>query len=267
MPPITGVSVTIRGLRKEFGSVSALDGIDIDIDEPAIVGLVGPDGAGKTTLIQCLLGLREPTAGLIRLNGTPCTDLGRAERRRVGYIPQEQAVYRDLTVRENVGFFARLYRVTDCGAAVNDALEFVGLRDRADARIDELSGGMVRRTSLACTLMADPEILCFDEPTVSLDPKLRAEMWDRFRERREDGALLLVSTHYLGEAHNCDKVLFLRDGRVLAFDAPEALLDRTDAADLEAAFLSLLDSEVDGSASADDPGRTDARSVNGGVSR
>ncbi|MEF8814093.1 MAG: AAA family ATPase [Halovenus sp.] len=109
----------------------------------------------------------------------------------------------------------------------------------------ELSGGMIRRTSLACTLVADPDVLFLDEPTVGLDPKLRAEMWDRFRERRKAGTLLVVSTHYLGEAENCDRVLFLRDGRVLAFDRPDALLDRTGTSTLTESFLSLL--ETDGS--------------------
>lgn len=244
------VSLTVRGLRKEYGSIAALDGIDLAIDEPGIVGLVGPNGAGKTTLIRALLGLVEPSAGESRIDDTDSRALGPAERSRIGYMPQEDAVYRDLTVRENVAFFASLYGVSDRRAAVDEALAFVGLEARADARIGELSGGMVRRTSLACTLVADPDVLFLDEPTVGLDPKLRASMWDRFRQRRDEGTLLVVSTHYLGEAHNCDQVLFLRDGRVLAYDDPDALLDRTGANGLETAFLSLL--EIDGAS--DGPG-------------
>lgn len=123
------------------------------------------------------------------------------------------------------------------------ALDGVDLWDRAEARIGELSGGMVRRASLACALVHDPEILFLDEPTVGLDPELRASMWEGFRERRDDGALVVVSTHYLGEVSRCDRVLFLREGSVLALDSPQGFLDRTGADDMEAAFLALLDGD------------------------
>lgn len=231
------------GLRREFGSVTALDGVDLAINGPEIVGVAGPNGSGKTTLIRCLLGLLAPTAGEGQLNGTRSLDMRASDRARVGYMPQHEAVYRDLTVRENVSFFARLYRVDDRATAVERALDFVDLSDRADARIGELSGGMVRRTSLACAVVHDPDVLLLDEPTVGLDPELRATMWDGFRARRDDGALALVSTHYLGEARHCDRVLFLREGRVLAFDEPATFRDRTGASDLEGAFLALLDAD------------------------
>lgn len=154
---------------------------------------------------------------------------------------QHEAVYDDLTVRENLSFFARLYGVAEREEAVDAALDFVNLTERDDARIGELSGGMVRRTSLACALVHDPDVLFLDEPTVGVDPELRATLWEAFRERRDDGTLLLVSTHYLDETEKCDRVLFLRDGRVLAFDAPQAFLDATASDNLEDAFLALLD--------------------------
>ncbi len=254
----TAVSISTSGLRKEFGKITALDGIDVDIEGPQIVGLVGPNGAGKTTMIRCLLGLTGKTGGDSRINGTPSGDLDRADRADLGYMPQEEAVYRNLTVRENVEFFANLYRVPEREAAVNEALAFVGLRDRERSRIGELSGGMVRRTSLACTLVGDPDVVFLDEPTVGLDPKLRSEMWDRFRDRRDDGSLLVVSTHYLGEAHNCDRVLFLRDGDVLAFEDPDALLERDGVEDLEDAFLALLEED-------DAAGQADAATTAGGT--
>lgn len=241
----TAVSIGADGLSRAFGSITALDGVDVTVEGPEIVGLVGPNGAGKTTLIRCLLGLLDPTVGSSSISGTESSELDRTARAQLGYMPQDVAVYRDLSVRENVAFFARLYGVENPGAAIDEALSFVDLRGREDARIGELSGGMIRRTSLACTLVADPDVLFLDEPTVGLDPKLRAEMWDRFRERRKAGTLLVVSTHYLGEAENCDRVLFLRDGRVLAFDRPDALLDRTGTSTLTESFLSLL--ETDGS--------------------
>lgn len=238
--PGAGVSLTVEGLRREFGSITALDGIDLTVDGPEIVGVAGPNGSGKTTLIRCLLGLLAPTAGAASVNGTPSQAFAADDRARLGYIPQHEAVYRDLTARENVDFFARLYGVPDRAAAVDRALGFVDLRERADARMAELSGGMVRRTSLACAVVHDPDVLFLDEPTVGLDPELRTEMWEGFRQRRDEGAVVVVSTHYLGEARNCDRVLFLRDGRVVAFDSPATVLASTGTDDMEEAFLALL---------------------------
>ena len=235
------VSISVSDLHHEFGPVTALHGVDLDVDGPRIVGVAGPNGAGKTTLIRILLGLLSPTTGFASVSGTRSLSLGASDRERIGYMPQEEAVYQDLTVRQNVAFFARLYGLDDRAAAVDRAIGFVGLEDRADDRVSTLSGGMIRRTSLACALVHDPDVLVLDEPTVGLDPRLRASMWEAFRERRDEGALILLSTHYLGEATRCDDVLFLRNGRVLAFDTPERFLEETGTDDLEAAFLVLLE--------------------------
>jgi ABC-2 type transport system ATP-binding protein len=245
------VSISVTDLRREFGAVTALDGVDLNVDGPRIVGVAGPNGAGKTTLIRVLLGLLSPTDGSTSVGTTDSLSLTAEDRERIGYMSQDEAVYRDLTVRENVDFFARLYRVEDRSTAVDRAISFVGLSDRADDRVSDLSGGMIRRTSLACALVHDPDVLILDEPTVGLDPQLRATMWDAFRERRDDGALILVSTHYLGEATRCDDVLFLRNGRVLAFDSPERFLEETGTDDLEDAFLALLERDG-GSPDSDD---------------
>ena len=234
------VSIDVRGLRREFASVAALDGVDLAIDGPEIVGVAGPNGSGKTTLLRCLLGLLRPSDGEILVDGTRPVAFDPGDRRRLGYMPQHQAVYRELTVRGNVDFFARLYGVEDREAAVDRALSFVSLRDRAEDRIGELSGGMVRRTSLACAVVHDPAVMLLDEPTVGLDPALREEMWNWFRRRRDDGTLAVVSTHYLGEARHCDRVLFLRAGEVLAFDTPAGHLEVTGTNTLEDAFLELL---------------------------
>jgi ABC-2 type transport system ATP-binding protein len=240
-PPI----IAIDGLRKEFGPVTALEGVDIVLDDPEILGLAGPNGSGKTTLIQSLLGLVGPTAGNVSVRGTAPDAFSAADRGRMGYMPQHTAVYDDLTVRENVEFFANLYDVPNRGTAINEALDFVDLAHRADTRVDELSGGMIRRTSLACAIVHDPEILILDEPTVGLDPQLRATMWDGFRKRRDDGSLVIVSTHYLDEARHCDRVLFLREGRVLTVDTPQGFLDATGTDDMEDGFLTLLDGSAD----------------------
>lgn len=231
---------TANGLRKEFGGITALDGIDLSVGGTTILGVAGPNGSGKTTLIRCLLGIISPSAGEVRVAGTRPTAFTAADRRRLGYMPQHTAVYDDLTVRENVAFFDTLYGVDDRAAAVDTALSVVGLTDRADSRIDELSGGMVRRTSLACALVYDPDMLFLDEPTVGLDPELRAAMWEGLRRRRDDGALVVVSTHYLGEVDRCDRVLFFSEGSVLALDSPERIREKTNTDDLEDAFLALV---------------------------
>lgn len=253
------MTITARSLTCRYGDVAAVDDVDLRIDDGECVVLAGPNGSGKTTLIECVLDLVTPSEGEARVNGVPPDSFDRTDRTRLGYMPQHEAVYRDLTVRENVDFFARLYGVGestirsptggmgdsegvgDRRSAVDRALSFVDLGDRADDRIGELSGGMVRRTSLACAVVHRPDLLFLDEPTVGLDPELRAIMWRGFREMRDDGSLVIVSTHYLEEARNCDEVLFLRDGHVLALDAPEAFLERTGTDDMEDAFLALLD--------------------------
>ncbi|MFB6149849.1 MAG: ABC transporter ATP-binding protein [Halobacteriales archaeon] len=237
-------SLATTGLRKEFGAITAVDGVDLTMDGPQIVGVAGPNGAGKTVLLKLLLGLIRPTDGTSRINGVPSTELGPSERAQIGYMPQHTALYDDLTVQQNVAFFADLYDVSDRLAAVREVLRFVDLWDRRDDRIGSLSGGMIRRTSLAAAIVHDPAVLFLDEPTVGLDPKLRSAMWDSFRDRRDADTLIVVSTHYLGEVNRCDRVLFLRDGTVLAFDTPEAFLERTGTDDLEGAFLALLESST-----------------------
>lgn len=236
-------SIEARDLGKEYGPITALDGLDLHLEGSQIVGVAGPNGSGKTTLIRCLLGLVKPSRGRVRVRGRDPLAFTAEDRERIGYMPQHEALYRELTVRENVDFFARLYGVEDRAAAVGDALSFVDLEHRASARISELSGGMTRRTSLACAIVHEPELLLLDEPTVGLDPELREAMWAGFQERTAQGVLALISTHYLGEARHCDRVVFLREGRVLAQNPPDVFLSQTGTSDLEDAFLKLLQAD------------------------
>lgn len=236
-------SIVVEELQREFGGIRALNGLNLSIDEPLLVGVAGPNGSGKTTLIRSLLGHLRPTKGTIYVNGTDPLEFTSKERGTIGYMPQHEAVYRDLTVEENVQFFASLYRVDNKASAVTEALDFVDLLDRRDAKISELSGGMIRRTSLACAIVHQPKLLFLDEPTVGLDPALREEMWHGFESRRDSGTLALVSTHYLGEVRHCDRVLFLRNGRVLAFESPSDFMDSTGTDNLEDAFNAILELE------------------------
>ncbi len=228
-------------LTKRYDDTPALQGITLSCSAPDIVGLVGPNGSGKTTLIRCLLGLTAPTDGTVSLAAQTPRDVLQEGTPRVGYMPQREALYEDLTVEQNVDFFARITDPPGArGEAVEQALASVELASRAGDRVRTLSGGMRRRVSVACALVNDPEIAFLDEPTVGLDPQLRVAMWERFRALREGGALILISTHYLGEADRCDHVAFLRDGRLLAQDSPRGLLETTGTRDLEDAFLALL---------------------------
>lgn len=238
------VALAVKKAAKRFGKQVAVEAVSFEYEGPGILGIVGPNGSGKTTLIRLLLGLLQPTSGDIHINGAAPLKARAQPGFRIGYMPQGEALYADLTVRENVEFFARVNGVPrkERQRAVQRAIEIVVLKDRAGDRITALSGGLRRRASLACALVAEPQFLLLDEPTVGVDPELRTEMWDEFRRLRDAGTLILLSTHYLGEADRCDNVLFLRQGRVLAMDSPERLMSRTRTRNLEDAFISFLKS-------------------------
>lgn len=233
-----GPVVEFRGVAKRFGDVTALDGLDLAVRRGEVFGLLGPNGAGKTTAIRILCGLERASAGEARAFGLALPN--DATRSWIGYMPQETALYHDLTVRENLDFFGRLHGL-DRGprqARIAELLGFVGLERRADSPVHTLSGGMRHRASLACAMLHDPDLLVLDEPTVGVDPELRASFWEHFRALAREGATLLMTTHYMDEARNCDRVALLAGGRLLAQGTP-AEVARRGGGDLEAAFLAL----------------------------
>lgn len=216
--------VSARSLVKRYRSVAALDGIDLEIGRGEVFGLIGPNGAGKTTLIRAIVGALRPTGGAVTTLGhDPLADRWEL-RREIGYMPQQPALYSDLTARRNVAFFAAAHRRAGNDTGADQALELVGLSDRADDPARILSGGMQQRLSLACALVHDPAILLLDEPTAGVDPELRATFWERFRELASSGTTVIVSTHQMGEALQCDRVALLRSGQVIATEAPGSLL-------------------------------------------
>jgi ABC-2 type transport system ATP-binding protein len=232
-------AIVFRNVAKRFGAFAALDGLDLAVPAGSLYGMLGPNGAGKTTAIRVLTGLQRPTSGEVRVLGKEPSDP--ALRPQVGYMPQETALYLDLTVRENLDLFGRLYGLPKDVRArrIAELLEFVDLRDWADETITKLSGGMKHRASLAAALLPKPALLVLDEPTVGVDPELRAQFWDRFAQMRKEGATILLTTHDMDEARRCERVGFLRRGKLIREGTPEAILRETQTEHLEDAFLKL----------------------------
>lgn len=227
-------AVLADGLRKQFGSIRAVDGIDLALQPGRIYGLLGPNGSGKTTLIRLLAGLARPTAGEARIFGTRMPS--RAMLARIGYMPQAEAIYPELSVEENLAFFARLEGAAS-RSRMDRVLELVELGDRRGTPAMHLSGGLRRRLSLACALVHEPPVCFLDEPTVGVDPALRVQFWAHFRRLAAAGTTILVASHVMDEADRCDELLFVRAGRVIAQGTSAALRESAGTADLEAAFL------------------------------
>lgn len=217
-------SVVATGLVKRFGPVTALDGVDLEIQRGEVFGLIGPNGAGKTTLIRAVVGALRPTEGSVTVLGLDPLDARWELRKRVGYMPQQAALYPDLSAKQNLTFFASAHRQKPDGADVERILELVELTARADDPVRTLSGGMRQRVSLGCVLVHEPELLILDEPTAGVDPELRAAFWDHFHRIAADGATVIVSTHQMDEALQCERVALLRAGAVVADDDPAVLL-------------------------------------------
>jgi ABC-2 type transport system ATP-binding protein len=232
-------AVEVRDLVVTRGGRRILHGLDFTVPAGSITGLLGPSGGGKTTLMRCLVGVQRIESGQVGVLGLPA---GTASlRARVGYVTQAPSVYADLSVRDNARYFAALAGVSS--GRIGEVLDRVGLADRAGSLVRTLSGGERSRASLACALLAEPELLVLDEPTVGLDPVLRRDLWALFAELAAGGATLLVSSHVMDEARRCERIMLLREGRLVADDSPGAIRERTGTDDMDEAFLRLLDAE------------------------
>lgn len=229
-------AIELRGVCVERGGASVLRDLDVEITEGSVTGLLGPSGSGKTTLMRVLVGVQRNVTGMVEVLGRRLGDP--ALRVEVAYVTQAPSVYGDLTTRENMAYFAAVLGVDD--EAIAAALDTVGLRREVDRRVSSLSGGQRSRVSLATALLGNPRILVLDEPTVGLDPVLRAELWETFHQLADRGTTLLVSSHVMDEAERCDRVLILRDGRLAVDDSPAGMRARTGRDRLEEAFLVLV---------------------------
>lgn len=230
-------TVQARNLNVQRGSAHVLHDLTFDVPRGQVVGLLGPSGCGKTTLMRAIVGVQAGITGSIEVLGQPAgsPDL----RSRIGYVTQAPSVYADLTVHENLRFFGRVLSV---GAeAVRSVIETVGLSAHTNRVVASLSGGERSRVSLAAALLGNPELLVLDEPTVGLDPVLRRSLWEVFHQLADDGAAVIVSSHVMDEAERCDRLLLMRDGRFLAQGSPAEIVQNAGAADVEGAFLALVE--------------------------
>jgi ABC-2 type transport system ATP-binding protein len=235
--------LAIENLSKRFGRQVALDAVSIDIPGGGIVGILGPSGSGKTTLLRCIAGLLKPDSGGISAGGL---EPGSRElKSSMGYMAQADALYGDLSGMENLSYFASLagLKGEEKKARIEWALEFTGLAADAGKATRDYSGGMKKRLSLAIALLHDPELLILDEPTVGIDPLLRARFWEEFKRQGARGKTILVSTHVMDEAERCDLLALIFDGRLLAYDSPERIKTEQGAASVEEAFLNIRKGE------------------------
>ncbi|WP_062381462.1 ABC transporter ATP-binding protein [Demequina pelophila] len=232
-------AILVEHLRVVRGGKEILPDLSLAVPRGSVVGLLGPSGAGKSTLMRAIVGAQIVAGGGVTVLGH---DAGTAPLRdRVGYVTQAPSIYPDLTVRENVAYFAGLVGAPKDQVA--HTINAVGLADQTDQLAGTLSGGQLTRASLAAALVGHPEVLILDEPTVGLDPALRNELWKLFRRFADQGTTLIVSSHVMDEAVRCDRLVFLRDGHVLADGTLEEILAQTGAADAEQAFLTLASKE------------------------
>ncbi|WP_407560171.1 ABC transporter ATP-binding protein [Streptomyces sp. 184] len=250
-------AVHARGLTVVRGGATVLHELDFDVPRGQVTGLLGPSGCGKSTLMRAIAGTQARVTGTLDVLGEPA---GTATlRHRIGYVTQVPSVYRDLTARQNLDYFAAVLEPrtsrAERHARARRALADVDLTDEGDKLTGRLSGGQLSRVSLAVALLGTPELLVLDEPTVGLDPVLRRDLWALFHKLAEDrGTTLLVSSHVMDEAERCDRLMLMRAGRILADDTPDGLRARVGSETVEEAFLRLVDAERAKERPADDNG-------------
>ncbi len=237
-------AISVRGLTKSFSGRKVVDDLEMVVPKGSIYGFLGPNGSGKTTTIRMMCGLLTPDAGEGDCLGFDILHESGKIKENIGYMTQRFSLYADLTIRENLDFVARMYRVQNRKARVDRALEDLGLTDRAKQLAGTLSGGWKQRLALAACMIHDPEVLLLDEPTAGVDPKARRDFWDEIRRLAARGVTVLVSTHYMDEAVQCDYIAYIAYGKKLidglAREIPEMvglstwLVEGPDISDLEA---------------------------------
>ena len=231
-------AIKIKNLQIILEDQKILTGVSAELPEGRITGILGPSGAGKTTLMRVIVGLQQVHGGSVEIFGQPAGSPGL--RREIGYMTQAVSVYPDLTLLENLRFFAAMTNAPK--NRVNEVLNEVDLTPQASQLVSTLSGGQQSRASLAIALLARPKLLVLDEPTVGLDPVLRKRLWQQFHDLKAKGSTILVTSHVMDEASHCDELLLLRNGKLLAHGEPKELMDKAHAKSVEESFVSLVES-------------------------
>ena len=221
------LAVEARGLTKKFGAFTAVDAINIDIPQGKVYGFLGPNGSGKSTTIRLLCGLLKPSAGRATVLGLDLSEQNEAIRSKLGYMSQKFSLYDDLTVSENLAFYASLYglSVREGRARSGEMIDMSGLRGRENVLAATLSGGYKQRLALGCAILHNPQLLFLDEPTGGVDPRARRMFWQVIYQLSAQGTTVMVTTHFMDEAEHCDQIGFIMDGKLLAQGAPDTLKD------------------------------------------
>jgi ABC-2 type transport system ATP-binding protein len=213
--------IEISGLTKNYGKIRAVDNLSLSIKSGEVFGLLGPNGAGKTTTIKLLTTLSRPDSGSCRIDGVDVVKNPLEIKEKIGVVPQENNLDRELTAQENLLIYGMLHRVSDRNRKISEALKMVGLWDRKDSVVSGFSGGMKRRLLIARALLPEPSVLFLDEPSIGLDPQIRRQMWEVIRKTRIDGRTVVITTHYIEEAEVlCDRVCILFKGSLISLDTP-----------------------------------------------
>jgi ABC-2 type transport system ATP-binding protein len=239
--PVAETSILTRALRKTFGTLVAVEGLDLEVRRGEIFGLLGPNGSGKTTTIRMLTGLLPPTSGTAEVVGIDVVQSPERVRQRIGYMSQRFGLYEDLTVQENLSFYAGLYGLAGAERKerVNHQLETIGLGDRKRRLAGTLSGGWKQRLALACATTHEPELVFLDEPTAGVDPLARRRFWEAIARNAAAGMTVLVTTHYMDEAELCHRLAFLSRGHLIGLGTPGEITARFGQTSVEDVFIEL----------------------------
>ena len=222
-----GVEIQSFALTKKFGKILAVDNFDVKVRGGTIFGLIGPDGAGKTTTMRMLCSLLTPDGGTAQIGGLDIIEDGEKIKNNIGYMPQKFSLYGDLTILENLEFYAEIYQIPKKirGKKIKNLLEFSNLSEDSYKLVDQLSGGMKQKLALSCNLIHTPKYLFLDEPTIGVDPVARRELWRILFELRDEGVTIFVSTPYMDEAERCDEIGLINKGKIIESDKPENIIN------------------------------------------
>ena len=213
--------IKIENLKKSYGDTPAVNNLNLEIIEGEMFGLVGPDGAGKTTTIRILCGLLQPDSGLIKVLGSDLNKKKKEIQNQIGYLSQKFSLYGDLSIDENIEFFADIHNVNDFQSRREELLAFTRLTPFRDRLAEKLSGGMKQKLALACSLIHKPKIIFLDEPTTGVDPVSRRDFWKILSDLKKEGITILMTTPYLDEAERCNRVALMNNGEIIALDTPQ----------------------------------------------